>query len=161
MIFKKIKRWWHWLRPTRLRSAKLAQALTALARPWQSLRYYIIADPADNSVTLSRALFSHIRENAREGDEARVFVFRVGNLYGFMSNPCIEQPTQMCDIQYNDKYHCIGFETLCPSVGQIFYDYGLPATGRVKMSVSVQRTPQGKYYYQFEKPHAKHIRKYA
>ena len=134
MIFKRIKTW------------------------WQSFRYYIVADPADNSVTLSKALFTHIKNNAREGDEARVFVFRVGNRYGFMANPSIEQPTQMCDIQYNDKYRCIGFETLCPSVGQIFYDYGLPATGRVKMSVSVQRTPQGKYYYQIERPHAKHLR---
>ncbi|MBR5281316.1 MAG: hypothetical protein IKU22_00880 [Alistipes sp.] len=137
MIFKKIKKW------------------------WQSLRYYVIADPADNSVTLSKALFTHIKNNAREGDEARVFVFRVGDRYGFMANPGIEQPTQMCDIQYNDKYRCIGFETLCPSVGQILYDYGLNATQRVKMSVSVCHTLQGKVYYQFECPNAKYIRKYA
>jgi hypothetical protein len=139
MIFKKVKKW------------------------WQSLRYYVIADPADNSVTLSKALFNHIKDNAFEDDEARVFVFKVtdGDSYGFMSNPCIEQPTQMCDIQYNDKYRCIGFETLCPSVGHIFYDYGLNATQRVKLSVSVCRTGQGKIYYQFEKPNAKHIRKYS
>ena len=86
MIFKKIKNW------------------------WQSLRFYAIADPADNSVTLSKALFSHIKSNAKEGDEARVFVFRVDKAYGFMANPDIEQPTQMCDIQYNEKYRCIGFD---------------------------------------------------
>lgn len=128
---------------------------------WQSLRYYVIADPADNSVTLSKALFNHIKNNAREGDEARVFVFRVGERYGFMANPGIEQPTQMCDIQYNDKYRCIGFETLCPSVGQILYDYRFYATQRVKLSVSVRQTWQGKTYYQIEKPYGKYLRKYA
>lgn len=137
MIFKKVKKW------------------------WQSLRYYVIADPADNSVTLSKALFGHIKDNAHEGDEARVFVFKVEHSYGFMTNPGIEQPTQMCDIQYNDKYRCIGFETLCPSVGHILYNYGLNATQRVKLSVSVCRTTQGKLYYQFDRPDAKHIRKYT
>lgn len=130
---------------------------------WRSLRYYVIADPADNSITLSKRLFYHIKNNAFDGDEARVFVFKVTNSdsYGFMANPCIKQPTQMCDIQYNDKYRCIGFETLCPSVGHIFYAYGLNATQRVKLSVSVCRTGQGKIYYQFEKPNAKRIRKYS
>lgn len=137
MIFKKVKKW------------------------WQSLRYYVIADPADNSVTLSKALFNHIKDNAHEGDEARVFVFKVEHSYGFMTNPGIEQPTQMCDIQYNGKYRCIGFETLCPSVGQILYSYGLNATQRVKLSVSVCCTTQGKLYYQFDTPHEKHIRKYT
>lgn len=154
MIFKKVKKWWYWLFPTHLRSAKLVQALFALVRPWLALRYYVIADPADNSVTLSKSLFSHIKNNAHENDEARVFVFKVadGDSYGFMPNPCIEQPTQMCDIQYNDKYRCVGFETLCPSVGQIFYDYGLDAIHRAKLSVSICRTQQGKLYYQIERP---------
>lgn len=146
MVFSKIKKW------------------------WQSLRFYVIADPADNSITLSKVLFNHIKDNAEEGDEARVFVFRVNGTqqYGFMVNPHIEQPTQMCDIQYNDKYRCIGFETLCPSVGQILYEYGLQATKRVKLSVSVHLTWQEKdnfvepkIYYQFDKPDEKYIRKYT
>lgn len=164
MIFKNVKKW------------------------WQSLRCYVTLDPADNSVTLSKALFNHIKDNARANerkrkrvpilpnaaedvqqanardiDEARVFVFKVsGNEnYGFMTNPGIEQPTQMCDIQYNDKYRCVGFETLCPSVGQILYNYGLPADIRVKLSVSICYAPQGKVYYQIEKPYAKYIRKYT
>ncbi len=137
MIFKKVKRW------------------------WQALRYYVIVDPADNSVTLSKALFKHIKNNAHEGDEARVFVFKVEQNYGFMTTPGIEQQTQMCEIQYNEKYRCIGFETLCPSVGHIFYNYGLNATQCVKLSVSICRTPQGKLYYKFDRPDAKHIRKYT
>ena len=128
---------------------------------WQSFRFYIIADPADNSVTLSKALFNHMKDNAHEGDEARIFVFKItdSSSFGFMTNPSIEQPTQMCNIQYNGKYRCIGFETLCPSVGQILYTYGLNASQRVKLSVC--RTVQGKVYYQIERPHEKHIRKYT
>lgn len=139
MIFKKVKKW------------------------WQSLRYYVIADPADNSVTLSKVLFNHIKNEAFGSDEARVFVFKItdSGCFGFMTNPSIEQPTQMCNIQYNGKYRCIGFETLCPSVGQILHTYGLNASQCVKLSVSVCRTGQGKVYYQIERPHAKHIRKYT
>lgn len=131
----------------------------------QSLRYYVIADPADNSITLSKALFNHIKSNAKGSDAARVFMFRINttHLYGFMANPSIKQSTQMCDIQYNDKYRCIGFETLCPSVGQILYDYGLPATQCIKLSVTSQQTQDNKrkIYYQLEKPNEKHIRQYS
>lgn len=120
------------------------------------MRCYIIADPADNSVTLSRRLFRHIRTTAAGGDAPRVFVFRIpGNdSFGFMLDPqCIDRPTQLCDIQYNHRHRCIGFETLCPSVGRILYDYGLPAHRKVRLSVSVRRTPQGKVYYQIDRPH--------
>lgn len=128
---------------------------------WQSLRFYVIADPADNSVTLSKALFNHIKDNAHEGDPARVFMFRVGDNYAFMANPDIQQPTQLCHIQYNDKYKCIGFETLCPSVGKILYDYMLPANKFIRLSVDVKKTPQGNIYYQLHKPHEKSVRKFS
>lgn len=139
MIIKKIKTW------------------------WQSIRYYVIADPNDNSITLSKALFKHIKNNALGSDAAQVFVFKIENndLFGFIVNPDIKTPTQMCDIQYNDKYRCIGFETLCPSVGKILYDYNLGAMQRVKLSISIHRTiEQNKIYYQFDKPNEKHINKY-
>ncbi len=134
--------------------------LSKLKQLWQSVRYYVIADPADNSITLSKHLFRHIKDNAAAGDAARAFVFRIpdADTFGFMINPKIEKPTQLCGIQYNGKYRCIGFVTLCPSVGRIFYSYGLPAAGRVKLSVSIRKT-NGKIYYQFDRPNAKHIRK--
>ena len=137
MIFKKIK-----------------QLFSNCRTLWRSLKYYVIADPSDNSITLSKALFEHIKDNARETDVANVFMFLVNSTrhYAFMVNPNIDQPTQLCTIQYNDKYHCIGFETLCPSVGHIFYNYGLPATTRVKLSISIHKTPQGNIYYQLDKP---------
>lgn len=130
--------------------------LSKLKQLWQSARYYVIADPADNSITLSKRLFRHIKDNADAGDAAQVFVFRIpdADAYGFMVNPQIEQPTQLCSIQYNGKYRCIGFETLCPSVGVMFYNYGLPADRRVKLSVSIHRINHS-IYYQFDKPQCK------
>ena len=127
---------------------------------WKSLKYYVIADPADNSVTLSKHLFNHIRCNTHGDNIPSVFVFRIpGNgTFGFMLNPDIEQPTQLCQIQYNGKYQCIGFETLCPSVGRIFFEYGLAAHCPVKLSVSVMKTTQGKIYYQIDVPTSKLIR---
>lgn len=118
-----------------------------------SLRLYVILDPADNSVTLSKKLFSHIRKYSDTADKAVVFVFRVSDsgLFAFMLNPNIEKPTQICDIQYNEKYKCIGFETLNPSVGRILYDYNLSAESKCKLSVSVKET-NNKLYYQIEKP---------
>ena len=119
---------------------------------YKSLRLFVIVDPTDNSVTFSKKLFIHIRKNSDATDKATVFVFRVSDtgLFGFMLNPNIDKPTQLCDIQYNDKYMCIGFETLNPSVGRILYDYGLPAEHRCKLSVSVHQT-NGKTFYQIDK----------
>lgn len=46
---------------------------------WQSLNYYVIADPADNSITLSKRLFLHIKKKAKESDAAKVFVSGLPN----------------------------------------------------------------------------------
>lgn len=132
--------------------------LSKLIQKFRSLRYYVIADPSDNSVTLSKHLFDHMQKGAK--GNASVFVFRIPrhNMYGFMLNPEIKEPTQLCQIQYNSKYRCVGFETLCPSVGRIFYEYGLPALRPVKLSVSIKKTKQGDVYYQIDAPKPKQIR---
>lgn len=137
--------------------------IRTLIKWWQSLRYYVIVDPADNSVTLSKHLFRNIKDNAGKQAATSVFVFSIPEhgTYGFMLDHGIEQPTYLCDIQYNEKYKCIGFETLCPSVGTILYNYGLPAENRVKLSVSVKRNVSGKIYYQFDRPNAKSVRKFS
>lgn len=129
---------------------------------WQSRNYYVIADGNDNSITLSKRLFLHIKGKAKKGDAAQVFVFRIAgqDSFGFTVNPNIGQPTQLCDIQYNDKYKCIGFESLCPSVGLMLYEHGLPGDSIVKLSVSMHHTSKGLIYYQIEKPNGKYIRKY-
>ena len=60
-----------------------------------SLRLYVIVDPTDNSVTLSKKLFSHIRKHTDAAEKAVVFVFRVSEngLFAFMVNPNIEKST--------------------------------------------------------------------
>lgn len=127
---------------------------------WRSLRYYVVADPSDNSITLSKHLFRHIRDNAKDGGDTSVFIFRIpeNGAFGFMCDHGLGDSAQLGRIQYNGRYRCIGFETLCPSVGRIFYEYGLPALRPVKLSVSVMRTGQGKIYYQIDIPNTKHSR---
>ncbi len=121
-------------------------------------------DTADNSVTISRRLFQHIKEEADEGADASVFVYHIPEFgtYAFSLAPTLEKPTQLAQIQYNEKYKCVGFETLCPSVGTILYKYGLPANHAVKLSVDINRKlPGGQTIYQFLPPHEQHIRKHA
>ena len=118
-----------------------------LSRWWlqyQQRTMYVIADPADNSITFSRRLFK--RMDVMKLDVAKVMVFTVAdkNLrssYAFCLNPPLDEPTQLADIQYNSKHKTIGFESLVPTVNRIFYDYGLPFDRKVKLSVSVENTP--------------------
>ena len=122
-----------------------------------SMRLYVIADSTDNSVTFSRDLFRML--DVMDEAEAKVFVFRLcnapheekeggwnGNIYAFTVNYPFSQETQVADIQYNPKHRCIGFECLCPTVNQIFYDYGLPAMSKAKLSVIPDRRKTMKYY---------------
>lgn len=112
---------------------------------------YILADATDNSVTLSKLLFHHM--GVMKLDVAKVYVFSIPSrrTYGFTLNPSFDKPTQLCDIQYNSKHRCIGFETLCPTVNRIFYDYRLPHDGRCKLSVKVRQT-EGIVYYEICRP---------
>lgn len=117
---------------------------------------YIIADPADNSITLSKRLFRHI--DVMSLDKAKVYVFSIPGdtpAYAFTINPDFSQPTQLCDIQYNSKHRCIGFETLCPTVNRIFYDYRLPHDCPCKLSVTIRQTA-GIVYYLIRQPHNPH-----
>ncbi len=142
--------------------------LKRLRRWWRSLRYfryYIIADPADNSVTFSRKLFGHIAKtyapqvsvecpHSEAAGNPRVYVFAISrwNTYGFVVNPDLPQKTTLADIQYNEKYKTIGFEALCPTVNRILYDYGLPADRKVKLTVTIRRLPGRKFFYNIERP---------
>ena len=120
-----------------------------------SLFCYVIADSSDNSITISHHLFHKM--NVMKLDAARVFVFRTTERseYAFTVNPHINRPTQLCDIQYNSKHRCIGFESLCPTVNRIFYDYGIRAGIRAKLSVSIRKRKDGLVYYIINKPHGK------
>ena len=107
---------------------------------WLSSQFFnIIADPNDNSITLNKWLY---RDMVGSLASAKVFVFSIPDTaeYGFIVNPNFDQPTQLADIQYNTKYHCIGFESLNPTVNRIFYDYRLPDV-RCRMAVAKRWLP--------------------
>lgn len=119
----------------------------------RSMQHYVLLDPRDNSVTLSRKLFQHIKGSS-DSDALKVFVFSIAGdgAFGFVLDPGFENPTQLCEIQYNSKHRCVGFESLCPSVGRILYDYGLNADRSVALSVSIRKTQDGRTYYRIERP---------
>ena len=110
--------------------------LRRIIRWWNSRRYYVIADPSDSSLTLSRALFAHMRRNAK-GDGAKVLVFSIpeSRTFGFMLNPDVDGRTALAAIQYNARCRCVGFETLCPTVALMLWTYGVRAGAAARLSV--------------------------
>ncbi len=122
----------------------------------ESRTLYVLADPRDNSITLSRGLYRHIRRSIT--DRADVFVFRANGsgCYGFTINPPFDTPTVFGTIQYNSRHKCVGFESLCPTVNRIAYDYGLSCDSPSKLAVKKHTTPAGQVCYLIPKPrHAK------
>lgn len=113
------------------------------------LNWYVVIDGRDNSVTISRKVWLHLKKNvSKDCDEARVFVFKTSlNEFAFMVNHNIEQDTQLCTVQYNEHFKTIGFESLCPSVNRICYEYGLPYEKPIKLPVRIEKTPDGRFYY--------------
>lgn len=138
----------------------MAHLLKKIRDTYRAWAYNVLLDPRDNSVTLSKRLFTHMRRNTTDG-KAKVFVFYVPaeDTFAFTANHGIEQETVLCDIQYNGRYHCVGFETLCPSVGYILQHYGLPADKQLRTSVSVRKAPNGFTYYQLDRIYDKHTGK--
>lgn len=124
---------------------------------WNNSRNFVIMDARDNSVTLSRRLFRFINDvYGEDGVQPKVFVFYTPatERYGFVVNVPFDQPTQLADIQYNSKHKCIGFECLNPTVAKILYDYGVTMHLKpCKFTVTKQVTPQGRVYFQIERPH--------
>ena len=124
---------------------------------WRNRHNFVIMDVGDNSVTFSRRLFRHIKHVCGEADiQPKVFVFYTPatKCYGFAINVPFDQPTQLADIQYNSKHKCIGFESLNPTVAKMLYDYGVSRFLKpCKLTVTTQVTPQGRVYFQIERPH--------
>ena len=126
---------------------------------WRNRKNFVIMDVGDSSVTFSRSLFRHIKKECGEADvQPKVFVFYIpaSKCYGFAVNVAFDKPTQLADIQYNSKHKCIGFESLGPTVAKILYDYGIVRFLKpCKLTVTSQATPQGRAYFQIERPHEK------
>jgi hypothetical protein len=77
-------------------------------------------------------------------NSAQVFVFAIPEerTYGFTTH-IPQEPTQLCTIQYNSRYHSVGFESLCPSVVKMYYDYLFSLNRRYKLYVKVRHTADG------------------
>lgn len=140
----------------------LWQQPKALISWWRNRRNFVIVDPNDSSITFSRSLFRNIKQLTEKSDnppKAFVFYTPATRCYGFVIHVPFSQPTQLADIQYNSKHKCIGFESLNPTVSKILYDYGVAqAMKPCKLTVTTQLTPQGRLYFQIERPHEKYTR---
>lgn len=122
-------------------------------------RYYIIADTTDDSVTLSRSLYRHIRSRLdASATEAKAFVFFVphNNTYGFVINYPHSKPTIEAPILYNAKFKSIGFQATCPSVNRIFYDYHIQDHLKAKLLIHIKHLPNGTIYYEIQPPRRNH-----
>lgn len=116
-----------------------------------TLGCYVIADPNDNSITLSKRLFKHIQKHHKNNIVMGVKI-KNKNKYAFIVDPDIKEQTQTAQIQHNDKHKTIGFETLTPAVGRIFYDYQLPPHKPQRLSITIKQLPtNNKYYYIIER----------
>lgn len=111
---------------------------------------YVILDPSDDSVTLSKRLYRHMDKSCG-GRLDTVYAFSISEEYAFCCNP-IENGWLQKDckapispVQYNAKHKCIGFHAECPTVNRIMYDYALPLC-KVKMSVRPGKQGNIRYY---------------
>lgn len=98
---------------------------------WKYRGLYVDLDPVDTSITLSKKLFQKM--GVMQQKEAKVMVFMIAQaceqpIYGFELNPPLPEDSEapVAEIQFNTKHHCVGFETLVPTVAMILYDYLLP-----------------------------------
>lgn len=123
-------------------------------------RYYIIADTADDSITLSRALYRHILSHFHtpHTDQLRAFVFSIPHrhTFGFVINHQHDRPTIEAPILYNAKFKTIGFQSTCPSVNRIFYDYRIQDHLKVKLTIKILHLPNGIPYYEIQPPRPHH-----
>lgn len=101
---------------------------------------YVVADPSDNSVTLSPLLLEFVLRVTGLG-ENKVFAFRLSSRgeYAFTLNPDISGDTVTAPIQWNSKRRCSGFACNCPSVNRILYDYGIDRTAPARIPVKIRR----------------------
>lgn len=125
---------------------------------FRQLRMFVIADPRDNSITFSKALYKKLRLLDYEKDpKAYVFYLPSEDKYAFCINPELgRDDAPLAEIQYNTKYSTIGFECLVPTVQKIFYDYGLLHDRPCKLTVTehvIEKEDCNLNYYVIEWPY--------
>lgn len=126
-------------------------------------KYFVIADPADNSVTLSKKVCDALGITNWQGEEnPKAFAFKDTStgLYAFCLAPDdLPDGAPVSEVQFNTKCKSIGFAPLTPTVNRVFYDYGLTHSKPCKLTVTEHTftNEQGatKVYFSIEKPNGK------
>lgn len=118
--------------------------LTIIRRFLANHRLSVVIDPNDNSVTFDPPLVRALR--ILEQTQAFIHTFTVkrhGRTYfAFALNPpCINPEECFCsEVQIDDQTGDIGYESLCPTVSRICFDYCLPAQAKSRLSVKRLRS---------------------
>ncbi len=119
-------------------------------------RFSVLLDGRDNSITFSHSLYKEIEKRHIRKGETHTIVFNLpkANNYAFAIDPLELKGvnTQMSEIQYNPLYKSVGFESLCPTVNKILFDYGLPYDKPVKLKVFSHTLLNGMVYYEICRP---------
>lgn len=123
---------------------------------WKAMKDYVVADPSDNCLTLSKHLYESMR--LLDYDDIRVLTFRTPDGgYGFCINPEQYRDVRTEDsvfvpMMFDTKGKTVGFESRCPTLNRVFYDWGLPIDRPVKLSVETVETKSGQTVYMIKRP---------
>lgn len=138
---------------------KFIKNLTKAFKSQRYRNYHVVLDGRANSVTVSKAVYSHIMQYEPKGTD--VIVFRVSDTQQFAfglrdSFPTLATTaTVYSQLQYNEKHHTIGFRSERPSVTAILSEYGCPMDGMVRLSVIPRFTCTGDAFYEIQRPNLK------
>lgn len=125
---------------------------------WRNIRFancFIIADPRDNSISFSRALFRNISKNYKDTSNAKAIIVNLGlpQSFGIVINPAVSSNVAVADIQYNNKFRTIGFESLSPSVNALLYHLGIiDISTPVRLSVIPASCGRSQLFYKIISP---------
>jgi len=109
-------------------------------------RLSVIADPTDDTITLSPALCRHTKVFDMEKAETIVFM-TPDKTYNFCFAPDdLPKDTATWPVQYNTQHHTVGFSCPLPTVNRIFYDYGFHTFEPRKLKVTEHRAADLVYY---------------
>lgn len=133
--------------------------LSDIIRTAKALWYrncYVVLDGRANSVTVSKALYGHMMRYERTSTDIFVFDCSDTYQYAFAMREDFEalrnSKAVFCQLQYNEKYHKIGFRSDRPSVTAICDNYNLPLDRMVRLSVIPRKTAQGETFYEIQRP---------
>lgn len=135
---------------------KILSKITRYIKGLWFRKYFVLLDGRSNSVTISQSLYNHIMRFERSCMEVLMFKSGDTGLYSFCMREdfpiLMQSETNFCVLQYNDKYHKIGFRSDHPSVTALLDEYDLPLNRVVFLTVLPRKTAQGEVFYEIQRP---------